>query len=98
MPGDCTLNQSALLHRDLLQPIVEAGTDLVFACGPFMQELYDLLPKSLQGHYREQSLELVDDVLAALAPGDVVMVKGSLGTRMGPIVTALKARLAAARD
>jgi UDP-N-acetylmuramoyl-tripeptide--D-alanyl-D-alanine ligase len=29
-------------------------------------------------------------VLAAVRPGDVVLVKGSLGSRMAPIVDALK--------
>jgi UDP-N-acetylmuramoyl-tripeptide--D-alanyl-D-alanine ligase len=31
-------------------------------------------------------------VLAAMQAGDAVMIKGSLGSRMGPIVTALKSR------
>ena len=30
------------------------------------------------------------DVIAAIRPGDAVMVKGSLGSRMGPIVKALE--------
>jgi UDP-N-acetylmuramoyl-tripeptide--D-alanyl-D-alanine ligase len=31
-------------------------------------------------------------VLAAIQPGDAVMVKGSLGSRMAPIVKALQSR------
>jgi UDP-N-acetylmuramoyl-tripeptide--D-alanyl-D-alanine ligase len=31
-------------------------------------------------------------VLAAIQPGDAVMVKGSLGSRMGPIVKTLQGR------
>jgi len=31
-------------------------------------------------------------VLAAIQPGDAVMVKGSLGSRMAPIVKALQTR------
>lgn len=87
--------QSDQLHRELLQPVVDAGSDIVFACGPFMRELYELLPQPIRGQYRQHSSELVADVVAAVAPGDVVMIKGSLGTRMGPIVEALKARLSA---
>jgi UDP-N-acetylmuramoyl-tripeptide--D-alanyl-D-alanine ligase len=33
---------------------------------------------------------LEPQVLAAIQPGDAVMIKGSLGSRMGPIVTALE--------
>jgi UDP-N-acetylmuramoyl-tripeptide--D-alanyl-D-alanine ligase len=33
---------------------------------------------------------LEPQVLAAIHPGDAVMIKGSLGSRMGPIVTALE--------
>ena len=38
------------------------------------------------------SAALEPQVLAAIQPGDAVMVKGSLGSRMGPIVKALQRR------
>jgi UDP-N-acetylmuramoyl-tripeptide--D-alanyl-D-alanine ligase len=37
-----------------------------------------------------ESNALVPMVLHAVKPGDVVLVKGSLGSRMAPIVDALK--------
>ena len=87
-------DQSARLHRELLGPVTAANVDKVFACGPFMRELYDVLPQALRGAYAETSTGLIGPILAAIAPGDVIMVKGSLGTRMAPIVDALKAHLA----
>ena len=36
-------------------------------------------------------------VVEAIAPGDVIMVKGSNASRMGPLVEAIKARFAPAR-
>ena len=43
--------------------------------------------------FRENSTGLIAPLLAAIQPGDVIMVKGSLGTNMKPIVEALKAEL-----
>ena len=40
----------------------------------------------------ETSAALESDVLAAVRPGDAVMIKGSLGSRMTPIVKALQSR------
>ena len=86
-------DQSARLHRELLEPVTAARVDLVFACGPYMRELYDVLPAPLRGAYAEKSTGLIAPLLAAIAPGDVIMVKGSLGTNMKPIVDALKTHL-----
>ena len=39
-------------------------------------------------------MELKDSLLDGLKAGDVVMIKGSLGSRMGPLVEAVKERFA----
>jgi len=46
--------------------------------------------------HRAQSAELVEPLAKALRAGDVVMIKGSLGSRMGVVVEALRERLTAA--
>lgn len=76
-------------HLGLAAPIAAAGIDAVFCCGPFMRLLYEALPASLRGGYAADSAGLLPIVRAALAPGDVVLVKGSLGSRMGPLAAAL---------
>jgi UDP-N-acetylmuramoyl-tripeptide--D-alanyl-D-alanine ligase len=76
-------------HEDLLQPLLENRVDLVFCCGPHMIYLYEKLPKAMQGAYAPTSIELIPFVTKAIRPGDVVSVKGSLSTRMKPIVEAL---------
>jgi UDP-N-acetylmuramoyl-tripeptide--D-alanyl-D-alanine ligase len=68
----------------------------VFACGPLMRGLYDGLPSTLRGAYAAQASGLEPLVLDAIRAGDVVMVKGSLGSRMGPFVKAVAARFPAA--
>jgi UDP-N-acetylmuramoyl-tripeptide--D-alanyl-D-alanine ligase len=78
------------LHRALAKPVIDNGVDLVFCCGPLMRELWQILPASRRGFYAEDSAALEPQVVAALRAGDVVMVKGSLGSRMGPIVKALQ--------
>jgi UDP-N-acetylmuramoyl-tripeptide--D-alanyl-D-alanine ligase len=62
----------------------------VFCCGPLMRALWDALPSTRRGGYADTAAALEPDVLSAIRPGDVVVVKGSLGSRMGPIVKALQ--------
>jgi UDP-N-acetylmuramoyl-tripeptide--D-alanyl-D-alanine ligase len=78
------------LHRALVKPIAGHAVDLVFCCGPLMRNLWRALPASRRGGYADDSAALESQVLSAIRDGDVVMVKGSLGSRMGPIVEALE--------
>jgi UDP-N-acetylmuramoyl-tripeptide--D-alanyl-D-alanine ligase len=82
------------LHRELAETIMSEDIDLVFCCGPLMRLLWDALPPSRRGSYAVTSAELAEHVLAAVEPGDIVMVKGSLGSRMGAVVKALESRRA----
>jgi UDP-N-acetylmuramoyl-tripeptide--D-alanyl-D-alanine ligase len=80
------------LHRELAEAAVGNDVDLVFCCGPLMQRLWEALPSERRGGYAETSSALESSVLAEIQPGDAVMVKGSLGSRMGPLVKALERR------
>lgn len=79
------------MHASLSKDLVAAGIDTVFCCGPLMRGLWDRLPPAMRGAYAESSVDLVDAVAAAVHPGDVITVKGSLGSNMAPIVRALDA-------
>jgi UDP-N-acetylmuramoyl-tripeptide--D-alanyl-D-alanine ligase len=85
-------SHAAELHRQMLEPVLAHGVDLVFCCGPLMHALWEALPSERRAGYAETSALLEPQVLAAIRPGDTVMVKGSLGSRMGPIVKALERR------
>jgi UDP-N-acetylmuramoyl-tripeptide--D-alanyl-D-alanine ligase len=78
------------LHRGLAAPVAANAVDLVFCCGPLMHALWQALPASRRGGYAEDSAALEAQVVLAIQAGDVVMVKGSLGSRMAPIVKALQ--------
>jgi UDP-N-acetylmuramoyl-tripeptide--D-alanyl-D-alanine ligase len=78
------------LHRGLIEPVLANAIDLVFCCGPLMKALWQALPAGRRGGYAEDSSALEPQVLSAIRAGDAVMVKGSLGSRMGPVVKALQ--------
>jgi UDP-N-acetylmuramoyl-tripeptide--D-alanyl-D-alanine ligase len=81
-------------HAGLRDSIDSAGVDLVFAAGPLMRGLYDGLEPTRQGGWAATSAGILAPLLAALKAGDTVMVKGSLGSRMGPVVDAIRAKFA----
>ena len=85
-------DKAAALHRDLAEPISAHDVDLVFCCGPAMQNLWKALPSGLRGGYADDSAALEPQVLEAIGDGDVIMIKGSFGSRMSPIVKAIQRR------
>jgi UDP-N-acetylmuramoyl-tripeptide--D-alanyl-D-alanine ligase len=76
-------------HLGLL-PDALAHADLVFACGPLSHVLFDALPAERRGAWAADSTVLAPIVAAALRPGDAVLVKGSLGSRMATVVRAIE--------
>lgn len=82
--------QATELHAELADDLKSAGVDLVFTAGPNMASLFAKLPEKIKGGHAQTSEELEPFVLETVAAGDAIMVKGSLGSRMGPIVSAIK--------
>ncbi len=80
-----------MLHRELMPDIVGSGVDHVFLVGPIMQELHEILPEKIRAGHWGESTGAIQPLLGSLRSGDVVLVKGSLGTRMAPLVEALRA-------
>jgi UDP-N-acetylmuramoyl-tripeptide--D-alanyl-D-alanine ligase len=79
------------LHAGLAEPLNRQGIDLVFCCGPMMRHLFDRLPADRRGHHAENSATLAPLVADVVRGGDVVMVKGSAGSRMSLVIEALAA-------
>jgi UDP-N-acetylmuramoyl-tripeptide--D-alanyl-D-alanine ligase len=86
--------EGAALHADLADAVTGNAVDLVFCSGPLMKSLWDALPSGRRGGYADTSAALEPEILGAIAANDAVMIKGSLGSRMSPIVKALRRRYA----
>jgi UDP-N-acetylmuramoyl-tripeptide--D-alanyl-D-alanine ligase len=82
------------LHRGLAESCVDANVDQVFTSGPMMKHLWDELPPQRRGAWAPTSTELETTLLQSLKPGDAVMIKGSLGSKMAPLAEALRKRYA----
>jgi UDP-N-acetylmuramoyl-tripeptide--D-alanyl-D-alanine ligase len=86
------------VHANLAGPLLAAGIEHVWLAGPEMAALRDALPESVYVEYREETPDLSEFVLNSVAPGDVLMVKSSLGTGFGKIVAALLDKFPAFSD
>ena len=75
-------------HESLADAVCDSA-DIVYACGPWMKFLYDAVPTQKHGAYAPDSAALAAAMPGAIRAGDVVLVKGSLGSRMRAIVAAL---------
>ena len=83
--------QGPELHAGLFEPMDAAQVDVLYAAGPLMANLWARVPAQKRGDHAATSDGIRDAVLAGLRAGDVVMIKGSLGSRMGPLVEAIRA-------
>jgi UDP-N-acetylmuramoyl-tripeptide--D-alanyl-D-alanine ligase len=75
-------------HESLASPVCDSA-DVLYACGSWMKALYDAVPRDKHGAYAADSDALAPLLLRDVRPGDAVLVKGSLGSRMRVIVAAL---------
>ncbi len=79
------------LHAELAAPIADADIALVFTLGDTMQALDAALPAKRRGGHAATVAELAAMLDKKLKPGDVVLAKGSHGSRVYELVTKLVA-------
>ena len=79
------------LHAGLAIPLKAHGIDLVFASGPLMRHLWHSVAEHQRGGYSDTSSDIAQLVVKSIQPGDVVMIKGSYGSKMRVVVEALRA-------
>jgi UDP-N-acetylmuramoyl-tripeptide--D-alanyl-D-alanine ligase len=78
-------------HAGLADAVLASGATQVFLCGPHMEALWRKLEPAQRGVHRPDSMALAGEVAAALRAGDVIAVKGSLGSKMKHVVDAILA-------
>jgi UDP-N-acetylmuramoyl-tripeptide--D-alanyl-D-alanine ligase len=84
------LGKDELAYHAGLAPTLAGAADLVFCAGPRMQALWDALPEAQRGGYAASAAALAPILAGALRAGDVVLVKGSNGSKMFTLVESLK--------
>jgi len=82
---------SAERHAALAGAIEAADVDLVFLAGPQMKHLWDVLPAARRGGWAADAASIAAETARAVRPNDLVMVKGSNGSKASTIARALAA-------
>ena len=77
------------MHAGLAGLIDQAAIDCVHLVGPAMSNLWEALPPARRGVYAQTVEELMPLLADEISSGDIIMVKGSNGTRLGLLVGAL---------
>lgn len=76
-------------HLELVPLLLGLDNVMVFTVGPQMRAVREELGERVAGAHAESSAAMAHLLLERIAPGDVVMVKGSHAVRMETIVRAL---------
>jgi UDP-N-acetylmuramoyl-tripeptide--D-alanyl-D-alanine ligase len=78
------------LHRAVADDPALKKVDVVHCVGPRMRALYDVLPAAQRGHYAPSADEMVKEAHAIVDAGDVLLIKGSKGSKVSRVVDALR--------
>ncbi|WP_163851092.1 UDP-N-acetylmuramoyl-tripeptide--D-alanyl-D-alanine ligase [Pseudooceanicola aestuarii] len=78
------------MHRALAAHPAMEKLDLVHCVGPRMRVLYDALPHHLRGRMEVTADPLIAQAGRLVDAGDVLLVKGSKGSRVSGVVDALR--------
>jgi len=90
--------EGAELHVALAPELAARRVDLLFGAGPLTRALFDIAPAAMRAAWGGASCDIQDALVRGVRAGDVVMIKGSNGSRMGPIVSVLRERFPAMRS
>ncbi|MDQ7260448.1 UDP-N-acetylmuramoyl-tripeptide--D-alanyl-D-alanine ligase [Paracoccus sp. PS-1] len=78
------------MHAGMAQDPAMETVDLVHTAGPRMRALHEALPETRRGLHAESAAELAERAQDLVAPGDIVLVKGSKSSKVSTVVDALR--------
>ncbi|WP_342070497.1 UDP-N-acetylmuramoyl-tripeptide--D-alanyl-D-alanine ligase [Yoonia algicola] len=78
------------MHREMVKNMHLQKLDLIHCAGPLMRHLWEALPEKQRGQWAQTAAELVPQVSRLVDAGDVVLVKGSKGSKVSLIVDAIR--------
>ena len=78
------------MHAELAENPHLLQATVVHCVGPRMQHLYDALPEHLRGRWVPEASDLTSHPARLVDAGDVVLVKGSKGSKVSLIVDAIR--------
>ena len=82
--------EEAQIHAQLAGNNHLLTLDVVHCVGPRMRACYDALPAEIRGRWVQEAQELALGLGELIAPGDRVLVKGSLGSKVSLIVDLIR--------
>ncbi|MES2335465.1 MAG: UDP-N-acetylmuramoyl-tripeptide--D-alanyl-D-alanine ligase [Pseudomonadota bacterium] len=83
-PTEAALHAGIALHPGL------AAVHLIHCVGPRMRALHDALPRGQRGDWVETALDLAARARSLVDAGDILLVKGSKGSKVSLVVDALR--------
>ena len=79
------------LHAGLAREPALASVTTVHCAGERMRALFEALPPRQRGEWFPDAAAMAARARRLVDAGDIAMVNGSLGSRVGQVVTAIKA-------
>lgn len=80
----------AAMHSDVAKDPSIPSLHLIHCAGPRMRALYDALPEGQRGQWADTATELATQPSRLVDAGDVVLVKGSKGSKVSLVVDAIR--------
>ncbi|MBR9652069.1 UDP-N-acetylmuramoyl-tripeptide--D-alanyl-D-alanine ligase [Thalassovita aquimarina] len=78
------------MHEDLAELPFLADIDVIHCVGPRMRMLWERLPAGRRGDWTETAGKMVERTHRLVDAGDVVLVKGSKGSKVSKVVDAIR--------